>query len=174
MRFVHDVPLIPLLFLVCVGVVQAESSLSQYRLSSGDLVNIRVFGEEELTLETRLSDTGTISYPLLGELRVVGKTTGQLESVLIRKLKNGYLVDPNVSVSVSEYRKFFVNGEVQDPGGFPYLPGLTVQKAVSFAGGFSERASKRNIYILREGDDDGKPAAVALNCLVKPGDILAI
>ncbi|MBU1962858.1 MAG: polysaccharide export protein [Gammaproteobacteria bacterium] len=158
-----------------MGLVHAQdTSLSQYRLSGGDEISIRVYGQEELTLETKLSDTGTISYPLLGEIRVVGKTIGQLESIITQGLKDGYLVNPRVSVSVKEYRQFYVNGQVKKPGGYPYVPGLTVQMAVTIAEGFTERASRKNIFLLREGDQDGQPDAVSLNSPVLPGDIVTV
>lgn len=163
------------LLLGLMGQVSAQdSALSQYRLSSGDEISIRVYGEEELTLETKLSDTGTISYPLLGEIRVVGKTLGQLESILTQGLKDGYLVNPRVSISVKEYRQFYVNGQVKKPGGYPYVPGLTVQMAITIAEGLTERASRKNIYLLREGDKDGQPDSVDLNAPVMPGDIVSV
>jgi protein involved in polysaccharide export with SLBB domain len=77
-------------------------------------------------------------------------------------------------VTINEYRNFFINGQVEKPGGYPFIPGLTVRKAVSLAGGFRERAAKDKIFVIR--DDDPKQVArrVDLNAMVQPGDILTV
>ena len=146
-------------------------TLSNYQLGSGDKIKIQVYGEEGLSMETKLTDAGTILYPFLGEVRVAGLTVGQLADRIVEGLKGRYLIDPKVSVSVLGYREFFVNGEVKSPGAYPYQPGLTVQKAVSIAGGFTERASRSSITLLREKDPDGHPGIVELSSPVSPGDV---
>ncbi|WP_299200257.1 polysaccharide biosynthesis/export family protein [uncultured Amphritea sp.] len=150
-----------------------NSQFSDYQLGSGDMVKITVFGEEELSIETRLSDAGTISYPFLGELEVLDLTTSELSSKIANGLANGYLLNPNVNVTVLEYREFFINGEVKKPGSYPFQPGLTLQKAVAIAGGFTERASKSKIFIQRDGNT-GDPEMVDLSRQVLPGDIITI
>src|SRR5687768_16947554 len=93
--------------------------LSSYKLGSGHMISIRVLGEDELKRErVRLSDAGTVSFPILGELRVKGMTVGALEEHVTRGLKGRYLVNPQVNVSIDEYRNFFVNGSVERPGGY--------------------------------------------------------
>ena len=151
-----------------------SSVLSNYQLGSGDKIKIQVYGEDGLSLETKLTDAGTILYPFLGEVRVAGMTVGQLADRIVEGLKGRYLTDPKVSVNVLEYREFFINGEVKSPGAYPYQPGLTVQKAVSMAGGFTERASHSNITLLREKDPDGSPDAVELSSPISPGDVLTV
>ena len=151
-----------------------EEGLSSYALGAGDRVRIAVYGEEELTLETQLSDAGTISYPFLGEIRLLGLTVGELERTVSRGLADGYLINPRVSVTILEYRKFFINGEVRQPGGFPYQPGLTVFKAISLAQGFTERASKRNIYIISDDDTTRRPRKAQMDSLVRPGDVITV
>lgn len=155
-----------------IGSFPATNMLSNYQLGSGDLVSIKVFGENDLSTETRLSDGGTISYPLLGELQVSGLTIGELETKVANKLKEGYLVNPRVTVTILEYRQFFINGEVQKPGGYAFMPGLTVNKAISLAGGFSQVASHTAIYIIRDGQEKALPAG--LNTFVQPGDIITV
>lgn len=149
--------------------------LSDYRLGSGDLMNIQVFGEEDLSMEIRLSDAGTISYPFIGEIKVKGMTIGELSDYITTQLKDGYLINPSVNVTISEYRQFFINGEVKDPGGFAFQPGLTLQKAVALAGGFTERASRSKIYITREGRS-GEQNTFQADMLTKiqPSDIVNI
>lgn len=150
----------------------ATNMLSYYQLGPGDLVSIKVFGENDLSTEARLSDAGTISYPLLGELQVSGSTIGELENTVASKLKEGYLLNPRVTVTILEYRQFFINGEVQRPGGYAFMPGLTVNKAISLAGGFSKVASHTAISIIRDHEERVLPAD--LNTLVKPGDIITV
>ncbi|MBM3560545.1 MAG: polysaccharide export protein [Alphaproteobacteria bacterium] len=150
-------------------------SLSRYQLASGDVISIVVFGEDDLKREKiRLTDAGTISYPMLGELRVLGRTVGDLEKIIADGLRGRYLINPRVSVSVDEYRPFFIHGQVERGGGYPFQPGLTVRKAVSIAGGFKERASKDKIFIMRDGDPGKKPFRVELDMPVRPGDIITV
>lgn len=154
---------------------KAVSPLSSYRLASGDVISIQVFGEEDLSREKiRLSDAGTISYPVLGEIRVLGLTVGELEQFIANGLRGKYLVNPKVSVSIQEYRQFFVNGQVEKPGGYSYLPGLTVRKAISLAGGFKERADAGKIFIIHDTDSGQKPERADQNAVVLPGDIITV
>ena len=155
------------------SIAPAQTTLSDYRLGSGDLLNIQVFGEEDLSMEIRLSDAGTIAYPLLGELETLNMTIGDLSKLIENGLADGYLINPSVSITVAEYRQFFINGEVEKPGGYPYQPGLTLQKAVALAGGFSERASKPKHYIAHDGEST-KPGLAKLNTQIQPGDIITI
>jgi protein involved in polysaccharide export with SLBB domain len=152
----------------------AAETLSDYQLGSGDRIQIQVFDEADLSMEVRLSDAGTISYPFLGEVRVSGNTVSQLEAQIVGGLKGDYLVDPKVNVSVVEYRPFYINGEVEDPGGYPYQPGLTLRKAIALAGGFTERASKSKINVLSEGALDGRQRQIGMDIMLNPGDIVTV
>ncbi len=145
-----------------------------YSLGYGDMVSIRVYGEEDLAVETQLNDLGVISFPLLGEVQVLGLTVTEVQEKIAEALKDGYLVDPKVSVSVTEYRRFYVNGEVRQPGGFAFLPGLTVRKAISLAGGFTARAAQNKIFIISDGADSRSPRRVELSSSVEPGDVITI
>ena len=149
-------------------------STSEYRLDTGDKIRIQVYDEEDLNLEARVDDGGIISYPFLGNLKVIGITPGQLEDLITARLKGDYLVNPKVSVDIIEYRQFYVNGEVVKPGGFPFQPGITVRKAISVAGGFKERASKEKIFIIRDESPDAKPFKVQLDEIIRPGDIITV
>ena len=152
-----------------------SESLSKYKLSTGDVISITVFGEEDLKKEkTRLTDAGTISYPVLGEIEVRGKTVGDLEKIITEGLRGRYLVNPRVSVTIEEYRPFFINGQVEKGGSYPYQPGLTVRKAATIAGGFKERASLSKIFIVRDGDPSNTPKKVDLNAQIQPGDMITV
>lgn len=149
--------------------------LSKYRLGTGDVISINVFGEDDLKKEKiRLSDAGTISYPVLGELPVRGKTVGDLEKIVTEGLRGRYLVNPRVSVTIDEYRPFFINGQIEKGGSYPYQPGLTVRRAATVAGGFKERASLSKIFVVREGDPSNTPVKVDLNAPIYPGDMITV
>jgi len=153
---------------------QETLSASNYRLDSGDHVKIQVYGEPELSVETRLSDAGTVIYPFLGELRLAGKTIGQVERQITEGLQGDYLVDPRVTVMIVEYRQFYVRGEVKNPGGFPYRPGLTVEKAITVAGGFTERASRKKIFVTSETGGRDSLVKVDYDTPVRPGDVILV
>lgn len=153
---------------------QTGLNLSEYKVGAGDTIRILVFGEDDLTVESELSDAGTLSYPFLGELRLSGLNLSEIESVVDKGLRGTYLINPKVTVTIVEYREFYINGEVKKPGGFPFQPGLTVRKAVSLAGGFTERASKRNVFLISADDPSQSPSRVNLNSHVKPGDIITV
>lgn len=152
----------------------AVPSASSYSLNVGDKIMVNVFGEENLSIESRLTDAGTISYPFLGEIHVRGLTVGQLETLIADRLRNGYLVNPRVNITIQEYRKFFVHGEVNRPGGFSFEPGLTLEKAVALAGGFSTRASKKLVEVTRETAGTKLVQKMSLNKAVLPGDIINV
>lgn len=151
------------------------SGLSIYKLSAGDVISIRVLGEDDLNREKiRLTDAGSISYPALGEIRVLNMTIGDLEKIITDGLRGRFLVNPKVSVQIDEYRPFYINGMVEKPGGYPFQPGLTVRKAASLAGGFKERASVNKVFIIRESDPSQRSQNANLNSPVFPGDIVTV
>ena len=153
-----------LLIFPCISISALENDTpvrnDEYRLGTGDRIRIQVYNEDDLYLEATVSDSGIISYPFLGNIKVLSLTPSELENEITGKLKGDYLVNPKVSVDIIEYRQFYVNGEVQSPGGFPFQPGITVRKAISVAGGFRERASKEKIFVIREGSSEKKPVKV--------------
>lgn len=170
---------LPSIFLmVCLGVLSGfahavESAVDQsYRLASGDDIEIRVYGEDDMLVRTRIGESGIINYPFLGSLTVKGLTVGELEQLITKGLKGPYLVDPSVSVNIVEYRPFFVNGEVNKPGAFQFQPGMTLRKAIAMAGGFTERANRSGGDVLR--GNDAKSQALTLDMQIKPGDIITV
>lgn len=148
--------------------------VDDYRLGSGDVISIRVYGEDDLTREkVRLTESGILTLPF-GDLNARGLTVKELEKTIADGLRGRFLVNPRVSVTIEEYRPFFINGQVGNPGRYPYQPGLNVRKAVSIAGGFKERASMNKIFVVREGDKNQAPAKVDLNSPVGPGDAITV
>jgi len=166
-------PLMLFLWLAAVAAL-AQSTDSLYRLGPGDRIIIKVFGEEDLSMDVRLNDTGRLNYPFLGELVVQGLTVTELERLITRGLKGSYLRDPAVTVSIAEYRPFFLYGEVQKPGGIPYQPDLTVERAIALAGGFTERASRSKIEVVRASDPKHKAVRIELSDPVYPGDVITV
>lgn len=150
---------------------------SSYVLGPGDEVSIQVFGEPDLSQRFKIAVNGRMNFPFLGELSVVGLTTNELEKRISDGLRGDFLIDPRVSVTITEYRPFFVNGQVKSPGSFPFQPGLTVRKALSLAGGLTERASEKRVSIISENDklkghSKGRP--VSMEDRVAPGDIITV
>jgi protein involved in polysaccharide export with SLBB domain len=154
--------------------IAAPDEMSGYKLGSGDKITVYVFDEPDLSLDYTLSDAGTISYPFLGEIRVLGMTVGGLEAKITAGLAAGYLMDPKVNVTIKEYRQFYIHGEVQKSGGYVYQPGLTLRKAVSIAGGLTERASEKKIFVIREGDPGEQRQSIGMDDKVYPGDTVTV
>ena len=161
--------------LLSLWVLSSSAQDDDYQLNSGDAVRIHVYGEPDLSFESLLiGHNGRISYPFLGELKVSGKTAAQLQQAITDGLKPDYLVDPRISVSIVRYRPFFVNGEVKKPGGVEFQPGLTLRKAISLAGGFTERANKKQVQVIADDDPARKEQLVGLDYRVRPGDIFTV
>lgn len=169
--------LLTLLIIMMFGspaIAQTEQG-SNYKLASGDIIRISVFGEPDLSFqEIRLNDAGTFSYPFLGDVHARGRTAGQIERHLSERLSDGYLVNPRVSVSVVAYREFYISGEVHRPGGYPYQPGLTLNRAIALAGGLTERASLKRVTIV-PGDGERRTGdRPTLDTPILPGDSINI
>jgi len=146
-------------------------STGSYQLGEGDQIAIQVFDEPDLTMDALVGASGGINYSYLGDVKVTGKTTTQLEQYITSLLKDGYLVNPSVNVSVKEYRPFYIGGEVRQPGSYPYQPGLTLNKAIALAGGLTDRASSRRIFI---STPDGDEFRAEQGQSVAPGDTISI
>jgi polysaccharide export outer membrane protein len=146
-----------------------------YRLGPGDQVRIITFGEDQLTGEFTVSDSGNIAIPLLGTVKASGLTSQELADAITSELKRRQLFrDPSVAVEVVQYRPIFVLGEVSKPGQYAYQPRMTVLTAVAVAGGFTYRAVKDRASVLR--DNGGQPVeGLATGAtLLQPGDVLTI
>jgi len=164
-----------MLFMLSISVLSAkENMVAEYKLDVGDKIKIHVFGEPDLDLEAQLGSSGVIRYPFLGNIHVAGKKLSDLEAELKRGLANGYLINPQVRVSIEEFRSFFVNGEVKRPGAYPYKPGLNARKGISLAGGFNQAADKNKIFLIRAKDATKHEDKILLSATVLPGDIITI
>lgn len=146
-----------------------------YRLGPGDVVRLITFGEEALTAEFRVSDSGTIALPLVGVIRAGGLSPDVLASRVSDALvKANLLRTPSVSAEVVTYRPIFVLGEVSKPGQYPYQPGMTVVTAAAVAGGFTYRAIDGYASIVRTQDGAATEGKAARQAFVQPGDVITI
>jgi len=127
---------------------------SDYQLGAGDKIQIDVYNEKDLTTHVKINKSGFISFPFLDDIQVIGLSVKELEKVIHDGLLGDYLVSPQVSVSVSQYRPFFIHGQVNRPGGYPYQDDLTFDKAIAIAGGLSTRASTTEWTITRTVNDE--------------------
>lgn len=151
-----------------------STGATQYQLSSGDVIEINVFEEPDLNKQVKIGSSGTISFPLIGSIMAAGMTTEELKQDVTRRLKGRYIKDPKVNVVITEYRAFYISGAVNSPGSYPYQPNLTVRKAISIAGGLSERASSRKIFLIKEDDASKTLRKMGMDDPVGPGDIVQI
>jgi polysaccharide export outer membrane protein len=151
-----------------------ESGVEGYKLGPGDRVRVTVFRHLDLSGEFQLDGGGAFAMPLVGEIQGGGLSARQLETEIEARLKDGgYLVNPQVGIEVLNYRPFYIVGEVNNPGSYQYVNGMTVINAVALAGGFSYRADQGDIIINRGGSHGPKVQAL-LDSEVLPGDIITV
>ena len=145
-----------------------------YRLASGDTIQVRVYGEDDLTMELDVPGNGAVEYAFVGAFELSGKSVRAVQQEIYQRLLGDYLVEPRVSVSVSSYRNFYVYGEVARPGGYAWEPGLTVRKVITLAGGLKERASGSKWFLVREGGSEADRIKVDEDYPMQAGDTLTI
>jgi len=157
-----------------VAVFAQDISVEQYQLGAGDQVKVTVYGEEDLSGEFEIDGTGKIGMPLIGAVKVGGKKLAEAEAAITALLLDGYLVTPRVNLEVMNYRPFYILGEVDRPGSYPYVNDMTVLNAVALAAGFTYRANKKKIEITRKIDGVEQKITVDITAKVLPGDIIRI
>ena len=153
---------------------QVFSGPAEYVLGAGDRIRVIVYNEPELSGEFEVDGSGVIAFPLVGQIHAKGKTTRGFEEAVAAALRDGYLIDPRVSVEVTNFRPVYIIGEVESGGEYPYVNGMTVLNAVALAGGYSYRADETRAYVQRAGA--GHEVEYSLNAPVPifPGDIIRI
>ena len=166
-----------LLILTSHPVMGNENSgehVTEYRLSAGDSVLITVFGHEDLSGEFDINGANVISMPLIPEIEAAGLTVNELEAAIVDALKPDYLKNPNVSVEVTNFRPFYILGEVASPGSYPYSNKMTIVNAVALAGGFTYRAKKNKAVIKRTEGTETTEFEVNMTTAIEPGDVIEI
>ena len=154
---------------------QPPASIAEtYKLGTGDKLRVIVYGEDDLGGTFDVDGNGYISLPLIGQVKVGGLSAPEVERAITAKFSDGFLKEPRVNVEVAQYRPFYVLGEVNRPGAYPYVDGMSVQNAVADAGGYTEKAVEGGFYLRHPGEtketyvDADSPAAIY------PGDIIRI
>ena len=150
----------------------AKPQTSAYQLGPGDQLRVIVFGEEDLSGEFQVDDTGAVSIPLVGEVSAGGQTLRSFEAAVRARLSEGYLKDPRVSVQVLNYRPFYIIGEVEKGGEYPFVSGMHVLNAVAVAGGFTYRANTSKVFITRGGEEFLFEVTPELR--LQPGDVIRV
>jgi polysaccharide export outer membrane protein len=155
--------------------MQSMGNPPAYKLDAGDRVAINVFGEDNLSGEYEVDQSGIVSLPLAGRVKVANLTTQDAERTIAKRLSEGFVSNPNVTVSVVRYRPFYVLGEVARPGGYPFYSGASVLSAVAVAGGYTYRAEKFGVKLLRPGGDGtAQPQQITPGTYIEPGDIIIV
>lgn len=155
---------------VTVSPGAAEAYRTSYILGIGDQLRVIVYGESDLSGVYQIDANGAISLPLIGTIQASGRTIQGLEKYIAEQY-NQYLRDPKVNLQITQYRPFFILGEVKQPGSYPFIPGMTIKNAVALAGGYTVRGGPGGISIEQPG---GKEHDAGEDTSVAPGDTVRV
>lgn len=145
------------------------------RLNAGDHLRIYVFGVPDLTGEFEVDTKGMITMPLIGEIKAEGLDKNELQNTISKLLINGqYFNDPKVTVEIIALQPFYILGEVNSPGSYPYVADLDVFKAIAIAGGYTPRASKEKITIIRKVHNEKTKIKATEDTPLLPGDSIKV
>lgn len=165
----------PLVDAVSNNVIIESASQSIYLLTPGDIVSISVFGEPDMLLSNqRIGENGFISFPLIGQVMIKGKTTQQIENTIESMLSKGYLRDPKVNVVINAYRPLYVRGAVNAPGSYSFTEGLTIAKVLTLAGGVAKDAVPDTLKLYRNDELFLQNLTIDNQTPIQPGDILTV
>ena len=145
-----------------------------YNLGPGDRLRIVVYGQEGLTNSYAIDAAGAITMPLIGSVPARGRTPAGLAAEIAARLRNGFIREPSVAVEIESYRPFFILGEVQAPGQYPYVPNMTVESAVAIAGGFSPRARRDEVTLTHTDASGAGRFTAPLGTPIGPGDTVFV
>ena len=152
----------------------AEAAAAAPKLQPGDKIRVTVFGEDKLSGEYELDQSGQISLPLAGTVQALGLTQSELEQALANKFRSQYLKNPKVTVTIATLRPFYVMGEVTKPGEYPYKSGLNVLTAMALAGGPTYRANRTTVQIQRLGETSMREYPISASVPILPGDVIRV
>lgn len=177
-RLTEATPAVGVESAVLPAVLPAEAgpavTVDDYRLGAGDQIRLTVFRHQDLSGEFELDGRGAFAMPLVGDVDGLGLSARQLEDRIETRLREGnYLVDPQVSIEVLNYRPFYIIGEVREPGSYAYVNGMTVVNAIALAGGYTYRADQDDVTITR-GGSNGTSLEADPETAVLPGDIVEV
>src|SRR5687767_9352359 len=147
---------------------------ADYALGSGDRLRVIVFGEDDLGGEYVVDGSGFVRLPLIGQLKASGLSLSEFEQQMTTALQGQYLKNPRISIEVMNFRPFYILGEVNMPGEYPFVSEMSVLNAVAKAGGYTYRANTSNVYIRRNGATKEQAAPADHTTKIAPGDIIRI
>lgn len=148
--------------------------IEEYRLSSGDQIRITVFGEPALSGDFAIDGQGVISMSLIGEINANNLTVRELQRTIETRLRDGFVREPRVSAEITNFRPFYILGEINRPGQYPYVAGLTVMRAIASAGDFTYRADRKRIMIKSNDEAEERSVELSPTTPVRPGDTIRI
>ena len=156
-----------LLEIMCLIVIFTAVAKNKelYKVGVGDVLRISVLGHEELTSVVTVNPDGTIMFPYAGIIQVKGYTLAEIKEKITSKLSPDYIKYPEVVIHLEETKskKFYVYGEVKNPGVYNLTDKMTVLKAVSMAGGYTAYANTRKVKILRPREDKSGYKEININ-----------
>jgi polysaccharide export outer membrane protein len=144
------------------------------QLQAGEKIHVTVDGEAALSGDYQIDPSGFVALPLAGTIKAAGLTPHDLEQELTKKFSSGYLKNPKITVGIAEFRPFYIVGEVQKPGAYPYTSGLTVSSAIAIAGGTTYRATQSSVFIQHPGEASMREYDPSQPIPILPGDIIQI
>lgn len=157
----------------CLIAFNAYSQMpNMYLLGAGDSIEVLVYQEADLRTVTKVNQSGFINLPLVGQIKLEGLTIEAATDEIENKLKDGYLVYPDVTLIIREYRPFFIHGEVHHPGSYKYQAEINLEQAIALAGGLKDRASRSEWNIWRGFPQ--KPFKAKKGEKILPGDVIKI
>ncbi len=145
-----------------------------YRLGTGDKVRVIVYGEDDLSGEFQVDENGNISVPMIGAVHASGLTGSALEQAIQAKFADGYLNDPRVSVQVTQYRPFYIIGQVNKPGEYPYVNDMMAPNAIALAGGYTDHADDADLYVRHDGETREAEMPADATTRIYPGDVIRV
>ncbi|MGB6796255.1 MAG: polysaccharide biosynthesis/export family protein [Xanthobacteraceae bacterium] len=152
----------------------AAAATAPAKLQPGDKVRITVYGEDKLSGDYQLDQSGQISLPLAGTITAQGLTQGEFEQALTKKFRSEYLKDPKVTVTIATLQPYYIMGEVTKPGEYPYQSGLNVLTALAVAGGPTYRANRTTVQIQRRGETTMHDYPISTTVPILPGDVIKV
>lgn len=152
----------------------SETASDTYIIGTGDKLRIIVFGEDDLGGTFDVDGSGYVSLPLIGQVKVAGLSATQAEQTVTSLYANGYLKEPRVNIEIAQYRPFYVIGQVNKPGEYPYVNDMSLPNAVALAGGYTDKAEQGGVYIRRNGDTSEKYYDADAVVKIYPGDVVRI
>jgi protein involved in polysaccharide export with SLBB domain len=157
-----------------VTVVADQPNETDYRLGLSDRLRVTVYGEDDLSGAFQIDSAGFVRLPLIGEVHAAGLTARQLEAGIANILDGGYLEDARVAVEVTEYRPFFILGQVGKPGQYPCTNNMSALNAIALAGGFTQKAVESTIYVRHAGEAEERAISIDQQTRIYPGDIVRV